>query len=327
MRWAGRIGAGRATSFQFEIQEIARAKLGTMPAVFISYAHADDDEREFFQWFRDSLAKELRRQSGFAWEVFLDADSIDYGQRWRPTIANGIEAATFFVAFMSPSFFNSPACRNELDSFVRHEAELERTDLVFPIQFIALAAAQANDRLVGTCHEHQYIDWTQLRLRDLKGEDWRRALADFAGGIVRAETRGTPLRLSNLSSFAAGQNLTEIERLAITAGAEPVGRYSGDEVRYEGPFDVLFAQAKARGYTSIEEFAREFPTLEQAVPQVTAALVRSGGGMGAVAEDLLTFALGALAENGQRSISWNRVYVDQLATAMARVCDHGLRRP
>jgi hypothetical protein len=50
-------------------------------------------------------------------EVFLDRDSIRWGEEWRERIDSAVAGTTFFIPIVTPRYFLRKECRRELLSF------------------------------------------------------------------------------------------------------------------------------------------------------------------------------------------------------------------
>jgi hypothetical protein len=108
----------------------------TKPAAFMSYAHVDNEYGQLTE-FRERLSNEVQVQTGKEFPIFQDRDDILLGQDWRQRIEEALEEEiTFLIPIITPSFFNSQACREELDLFLRREKALSRSDLVLPVYYV-----------------------------------------------------------------------------------------------------------------------------------------------------------------------------------------------
>lgn len=88
------------------------------PAAFMSYAQADDVRRLLTQ-FRENLSAEVRVQTGEEFPIFQDRKDIHWGEQWKRRIEESLDAVTFLIPIVTPSFFKSTACRSELQQFLQ----------------------------------------------------------------------------------------------------------------------------------------------------------------------------------------------------------------
>jgi len=110
----------------------------TQPDAFLSYTRVDD---EFFGGAITALRKFLelgvRVVTGNQdFNIFQDIDGIEFGQQWQKQLDQAIANTRFLIPIMTPLFFQSKACRDELGKFVEHEQSVGRDDLILPIYFV-----------------------------------------------------------------------------------------------------------------------------------------------------------------------------------------------
>jgi hypothetical protein len=107
------------------------------PDAFLSYTRFDDHhDGGAISEFRRRLANAVRAVSGVPFEIFQDVDGIALGEHWPGKLDRLLDEVRFFIPILTPSYFTSKACRDELEKFLRGEAERGRNDLVLPIYYI-----------------------------------------------------------------------------------------------------------------------------------------------------------------------------------------------
>lgn len=163
-------------------------------AAFYSYVRADDDHDDgYLSDLRRRLAAEVRMQTGEDFLIFQDREDILWGQRWQATINGTLDSTTFLIPVMTPAFFRSSACREEVTKFLGREAALGRDDLVLPIYYVeSTALVDTSDPLAVELASRHYVDWRPLRFVSLDEPAARQELARLAGHIVVALGRGRP---------------------------------------------------------------------------------------------------------------------------------------
>jgi hypothetical protein len=131
-------------------------------------------------------------QIGRGFPIFQDREDITWGQQWKSRIDGAIDTATFLIPIITPGFFRSAACREELERFLEREKQLAQTDLVLPIYYVECAELEdagkrGSDPLAQAIHSHQRVEWRSLR----HGSDRkvRRAITDLAKQIKKAISR------------------------------------------------------------------------------------------------------------------------------------------
>jgi TIR domain len=89
------------------------------PIAFLSYTHFDDShEEEKITRFCKRLVDEVKMQTGRQFPIFRDKKDIQWGQRWRSRIEQGLDAAVFLIPIVTPAYFQSEFCRKEYERFL-----------------------------------------------------------------------------------------------------------------------------------------------------------------------------------------------------------------
>jgi formylglycine-generating enzyme required for sulfatase activity len=162
------------------------------PDAFLSYTRFDDrHDGGAISEFCRRLASAVQTVTGIPFEIFQDVGGIGIGEHWPGELDRMLDEARFFIPMLTPSYFTSKPCRDELEKFLRAEAERERHDLVLPIYYIESEVLEdedlrAADLLASTLHERQRRDWRELRFEPFEAANVRRALERLAQEIVKA---------------------------------------------------------------------------------------------------------------------------------------------
>jgi len=125
---------------------------------------------------------------GNEFKIFQDNDSIAIGKNWKRQIEESLDEAIFFIPVITPSFFTSNYCRDELQRFLERENKLHRDDLIFPIYYMSSPlleddAQQEADEIAQAVSIHQRVDWRELRFEAFNAPQTGRALANLASDI------------------------------------------------------------------------------------------------------------------------------------------------
>jgi CheY-like chemotaxis protein len=119
------------------------------PDAFLSYTRRDD---EFFSGAITSLRKLLELgvqvvtgQKHFS--IFQDIDGVELGQQWQKRLDQAIVRTRFLIPIITPLFFQSDACRDELEKFMAHEKKQKRDDLILPVYFVTAPVLERADLL------------------------------------------------------------------------------------------------------------------------------------------------------------------------------------
>ena len=168
---------------------------------FLSYTRFDDQHSGGrISRLRDMLVNEVQAASGnHEFEIFQDVDGIGAGDHWPSLLEQMIDEARFFIPVLTPSYFNSSACREELERFVEGERKAGRRDLILPILFrhcpaLTVEARREADDLAKLLHERNYVDWIDLRRVNLDAVDSPPAVEALAEKIAERFVVPTPSR-------------------------------------------------------------------------------------------------------------------------------------
>lgn len=160
------------------------------PLAFMSYVRLDDQSvNNHISELRRHLSSAVRLHTGQReFHIFQDREDIQFGQRWKDRVRDSINAATLFIPIITPGFFQSEACREELQQFVHREEYLRRQDLILPIYYVKCDELEddelrATDPLAQVIHSHQWSIWHDLRLRRFSDPQVRRELNKVAERI------------------------------------------------------------------------------------------------------------------------------------------------
>jgi hypothetical protein len=106
-------------------------------AGFLSYAHEDNklDTGAILELAR-LIGEEYSLISGEPLELFVDHDSIAWGEEWRKRIDAALTQTTFFIPIVTPRYFTRPECRRELLEFAAKAKSLGVQELLLPILYV-----------------------------------------------------------------------------------------------------------------------------------------------------------------------------------------------
>ncbi|HMG73621.1 MAG TPA: right-handed parallel beta-helix repeat-containing protein [Pyrinomonadaceae bacterium] len=156
------------------------------PKAFMSYCQLDDKYEEGrLTEFRERLEAEIRIQTGKDFTIFQDRVDIKPAENWRDRIKESLDEVLLLIPIITPSFFNSEACRAELEYFLKREKHLKRSDLVLPIYYVDCPvlndqAQLAKDKPAQAIASHQCADWRELRFEPFSLPQVGRTLAQLA---------------------------------------------------------------------------------------------------------------------------------------------------
>ena len=170
------------------------------PDAFLSYTRFDDQhDSGAISQFRQRLESAVRAVTGEPFEIFQDVDGIGLGGRWPDKLDKMLGEARFFIPILTPSYFRSKACRDELEKFLRAEERAGRDDLVLPIYYIRTPMLDEEelrkaDALATIVHERQRWDWRDRRHYSFATRKIRLEIEALATAIDQARQRAMPAR-------------------------------------------------------------------------------------------------------------------------------------
>lgn len=243
------------------------------PIAFFSYVHDDDThDHGRLTRIRERLQGEISIQWGERVEIFQDRD-MRWGTAWKERIENTLDATTFLIPVITPRYFASTPCRQELERFLEREAKLGRNDLILPLYYLKAPVLENADRrkadpLAEIVAGRQYVDWRSLRHEVEAAPDFGKALARAAEQIVESLHRNAappsppprPVPVTGTASDGLGK--------PASGGEETTGATAPGSAPTDPP--TLVVDAMHRG---------DCPTISDAIQKAKAGtriLVRPG---------------------------------------------------
>jgi hypothetical protein len=103
-------------------------------AGFISYRRDDNLAfRKVVDQLHADIGNTYEARTGRVLNLFLDRESIGWGEDWREKIQTSVQGATVFIPIVTMRYFTSQACRDELFAFHEAARNLGVTELILPI--------------------------------------------------------------------------------------------------------------------------------------------------------------------------------------------------
>ena len=201
------------------------------PAAFMCYLRrVDQHDQGRLTELRKRLEGEVQLYTGeedFA--IFQDREDIRWGQQWRGRIEDSLNDVTFLVPIITPGFFRSKECRDEIDLFLRRESKLERSDLILPIYYIDYPEFNDDERrrqdpLMMEIAKHQYEDWRDLRHESLTSAAIGRKLSKLAETLRDALDQRRPPAIAGAGEPSAA---AKSQQQAIPDQAQPAEETTG----------------------------------------------------------------------------------------------------
>lgn len=162
---------------------------------FISYTRSDNQQfNGVVDRLKEDLAGRFEATTGRPLRVFLDRETIGWGEDWRNKIRTSIESATFLIPVVTMRYFQSGPCREELMAFYENAKQLGVTELVLPVVLAGAAQISAEDpreevRIIERLN-HRNIE--EAWLDGYESSAWMRMIhgmvRDLASALQKAET-------------------------------------------------------------------------------------------------------------------------------------------
>jgi hypothetical protein len=157
---------------------------------FWSYVHLDDQaEHERITRLAKDVKEQFQMLTGEEISLFLDKDSIEWGENWREAIDSNQASVAFFIPVLTPRYFMRPECRRELETFARQATNLGVKELVLPLLYINVPELQnenTTDELMQLVRTFQWENWQELRFLEVTSEGYRRGVDRLATRLVEA---------------------------------------------------------------------------------------------------------------------------------------------
>src|SRR5262245_54352787 len=124
------------------------SSLAELPELVGFFSYSRDDDESFkgtLSGLRDGIQRELSAQLGRSKKTFRlwqDQSAIAPGKLWESEIKTAIDQSVFFIPIVTPRSINSGYCKFEFELFLAREKAINRSDLIFPILYISVAALE-----------------------------------------------------------------------------------------------------------------------------------------------------------------------------------------
>ncbi|MGW5579360.1 TIR domain-containing protein [Micromonospora chokoriensis] len=130
--------------------------------------------------------------------LFVDRNSVEWGDEWRRRIDIALTGAAFFIPIITPRYFTRPECRRELLDFYGKAKSLNLERLIFPISYIDVDDLKENssDEAIAIVARVQHADWRTLRLEGPASAGYRKAVHSLAKRLHQIEREAVEIQLA-----------------------------------------------------------------------------------------------------------------------------------
>lgn len=170
------------------------------PGGFWSYAHKDDeaDFGRITNLGRDVVAQ-YEMLTGESIDLFLDRDSLEWGDAWRAKVDGSLATVAFFIPVVTPRYFQSTECRRELRFFATNAQRLGLSELVMPLLYVdfpGLHEQDPADELIKIVNEFQWQPWTDLRFTERSSAEYLKNVNALATRLAAANATAAAVSLT-----------------------------------------------------------------------------------------------------------------------------------
>lgn len=191
--------------------------------LFLSYNHNDNEHLDNrIVGFVNDVAEEYEFTFGRKLKLFIDKDSINWGEDWRAAIDKGLDDTHFIIPAVTPRYLTSNACRSELFSFVDYSRQSDFQSV------LPLVWQQPNlgnivpesDFILKLIDDHHYIDVSELR--DLTSSDshYKEVVRNVVKRLRAVIEMNQTQVISSTDTASAMEGLSLIEESNLTSSAE-----------------------------------------------------------------------------------------------------------
>lgn len=233
---------------------------------FWSYTRADNEaEGERILRLAARVREEFAALTADELELFVDRDSIPWGQEWKRLIDEALAGTTFFIPIITPRYFRRQECRRELLKFASEARRLGLEQLLLPVYWIPVRELDAEeppeDEAMALVGSIQWEDLRSVRLLDEDSAEYRQAVNSISKQLAQRVEEVAQLG----EEVAADSHVEKRERHGIT-------RESGDDGD-EAPGEI---ELLAEGETALPRFVEAVENLGAEIEKIGTLVEESG---------------------------------------------------
>lgn len=174
--------------------------------IFLSYHHNDNDHLNdgIIQLMKD-VQEEFNFQTGKKLNLFIDRESLNWGDDWQGRLDNEVSAANIIIPAVTPRYLQSEACRKELLAFHSRIAG-KPNKRIMPLIVQSIEEMQnisRGDPVWKIVHAKQYLLSGDLRL--LSVDERRKKVIQLTSALIPV------IEEMNAASASASENFLGLE--------------------------------------------------------------------------------------------------------------------
>lgn len=160
-------------------------------AAFWSYVQKDNDgDHGRILALSEDLRERYRIQTGDDLELFVDREDVEWGAAWKRRIDTAISGTTFFIPVITPSYFKSQACREEILTFARTAERLGLGALVMSVYWVDVSELEddpenSSDDVIRIVAKYNWEDLREESLEERGSAPYRKAVARLAAELAK----------------------------------------------------------------------------------------------------------------------------------------------
>ncbi len=223
---------------------------------FWSYAHDDNDlDYGLIIELAQKVQDEYNLLTGEPLRLFVDQNSLAWGDMWRERVDSVLLETTFFIPIITPRYFTRPECRRELLEFAAKARSLGVSEFLLPIIYVLPSefTEKNSDQAIGLVASTQYVDWQDLRLEDPASREFRRAVNSLA---KRLQTISSEVAERQLRSEISNDHLDESGDEGISELVAQIMELIPDWLNVVAGDRVVTAQIRATWDASLAQVTR-----------------------------------------------------------------------
>lgn len=175
---------------------------------FASYTRADNETfGNVVDRLRQDITAMYEAMTGKRLDLFLDRESIGWGEDWRQKIHESVDSASVFIPIVTMRYFNSQMCMEELLTFHAAANRLGVTELILPIVLFGADQIRSDDPRseVQLIARLNYKNVEQAWTAGYDSPEWRSFIAECVRDLDKAIQRAETV-LSEEEKLAAGRS-------------------------------------------------------------------------------------------------------------------------
>lgn len=156
-------------------------------SLFLSYRHSDN---EYLGGKIVQLIKEIAKSYQFLYgetiDVFIDSESIKWGEKWETELDRRIDSCNVIMPAVTPGYIKSEACRKELLAFNSKISSRKNCRIMPLIWQKAENLNDSTDLVAEIITQHQYEDVSNLQGASPQTAEYRKCVEGLARRIHEA---------------------------------------------------------------------------------------------------------------------------------------------